>query len=563
ISIAIVCVLGQGFVAGLDLWALFRVTRIRLRVSASLVRYIILGSTPYWISGLVLVFYIWVDSVILSILTPTAEVGWYGVSSRLFSALLFVPTIVCTALAPALSHSFRHDPDQHRALMRRGFRLIVGLGLPMASGVALLAPAIARLLFGAAYAPAGWILLVLGISIVPTYINVTAGTYLISMDRQVAWTRVMALACLVNPLVNFLTIPYFQHQFGDGGLGAAVALLLTEILMAVGGLWLLPRHMLDREALRPLLRSAAAAVLMGLAVWPLRAHFIALPVAVGFATYLVAVVALRAFPREDLSLLTPLVAKVSGRLGLGRALAGGGAGALGSALYLITEDVRMWKRIGYLGPSDGSDLTFMDAARLIWQQAGLRATINYRLSAAARRLRLPLLPGMLARRNLRRYGLDIVPSVPIGPGLYIPHPVGTVIMAQSIGSRCQLISGITIGMRGRLEFATIGDDVYIGAGARVLGDIHIGDGAHIGANAVVLKDVPAGVTAVGVPARLQPPRHALAREPEGATAPAVPGATMNGHNGHHGHRVSANAASQFAGWDALHETARLMPHDVP
>ncbi|HEV2236547.1 MAG TPA: oligosaccharide flippase family protein, partial [Ktedonobacterales bacterium] len=132
ISIAIVCVVGQLLVAGLDLWALGKVTRIRLRVSASLVRFVIVGSIPYWISGLVLTFYIWVDSVILSILTVTTVVGWYGVTSRVFAALLFVPTILCTALAPALSHSFRHDPDQHRALMRRGFRLIVGLGLPMA-----------------------------------------------------------------------------------------------------------------------------------------------------------------------------------------------------------------------------------------------------------------------------------------------------------------------------------------------------------------------------------------------------------------------------------------------
>jgi O-antigen/teichoic acid export membrane protein/serine acetyltransferase len=559
ISIAIVCVVGQLFVAGLDLWALSKVTPIRLHVSAGLVRHIIVGGVPYWISGLVLTFYIWVDSVILSLLTTTTVVGWYGVASRVFAALLFVPTILCTALAPALAHSFRHDPEQHRALMRRGFRLIVSLGLPIATGVALLAPAIVHLLFGAAYASAGRILLVLGISIVPTYINVTAGTYLISMDRQVAWTRVMGVACLVNPLVNLLTIPLFQQHFADGGLGAAVALLLTEIMMAMGGLWLLPRHMLDREALRPLFRSAVAAALMGLVVWPLRAHFIGLPIAMGATVYLVAAVGLRAFPREDLALVTPLLTRVTGRLG--RAFASTGAGAQPSALQLITEDVRVWKRIGYLGPTDGSDLTFRDAARLIWQHSGLRATINYRLSAEAKRLGIPALPGILARRNVRRYGLDIVPSVPIGPGLYIPHPVGTVIMAQSIGSRCQLISGITIGMRGHLQFATIGDDVYIGAGARVLGDIHIGDGAHIGANAVVLKDVPAGVTAVGVPARLLPPRHTLAREPEGAAVVTLPNGTTNGHNGQH---AAANVvAAQYVGWDAMPETTFLMPHEAP
>jgi serine O-acetyltransferase len=556
ISIAAVCVFGVLGVTALDLWALARVTRITLRVDPSLVRYVIVGSMPYWLSGLVLTFYIWVDSVILSILTATTVVGWYGVTSRLFSALLFVPTILCTALAPALAHSFRHDPEQHHILTRRSFRLITSLGLPIAVGIALLAPAIVRVLFGAAYAPAWPILMVLGITIVPTYINIAAGTYLISMDRQVAWTRVMGLACLVNPLVNLVTIPFFQRHYGDGGLGAAIALLLTELLMTAGGLWLLPRHMLDRQTLRPMLRSVAAVALMGLVVWQLRAHFLAVPIAAGAAVYLVAALLLRAIPREDLTVAAPLVAKVTRRLRLGRFVAGSGAGAAASPSpwHLIVEDLRMWKRIGYLGSSDGSDLSVKDALRLIWLYSGLRATINYRLSAAAYRLRIPLLPGMLARRNLRRYGLDIVPSVPIGPGLYIPHPVGTVIMAQSIGSRCHLISGITIGMRGPQEFATIGDDVYIGAGARVLGDIHIGDGAQIGANAVVLKDVPAGVTAVGVPARLLPPRRRLELEPQGEETATLPAVASNGH------LVSAN---QYAAWSALQDTALFMPHDAP
>jgi serine O-acetyltransferase len=73
-----------------------------------------------------------------------------------------------------------------------------------------------------------------------------------------------------------------------------------------------------------------------------------------------------------------------------------------------------------------------------------------------------------------------------------------------MGERCSLSQGVTIGVLGgpREGVPRIGNDVYIGAGAKVLGDITIGDGAIIGANAVVLSDVPAGATAVGVPARV-------------------------------------------------------------
>jgi hypothetical protein len=135
---------------------------------------------------------------------------------------------------------------------------------------------------------------------------------------------------------------------------------------------------------------------------------------------------------------------------------------------------------------------------------------------------------MLHRRNIRKYGLDISPSVPIGPGLYIPHPVATVVAARKIGANVSLISSITIGMRNRREFPIIGDNVTIGTGARVLGGITIGDNALIGANAVVTIDVPANSTAVGIPAHILKPHaartanEALRGIPDAAAAGTAP-----------------------------------------
>lgn len=170
---------------------------------------------------------------------------------------------------------------------------------------------------------------------------------------------------------------------------------------------------------------------------------------------------------------------------------------------LIADDIREWKRIGFVpGRPAEERLRLREALTLYNRFAGVRATVLFRISQAASRKHIPFIPGMFTRLNLRRYGLDAVSSLVIGPGLYIPHPVGTVIMATSIGSHCHIIHGVTIGMRTTPEFPVIGDHVTIGAGARVLGGITIGDGATIGANAVVIHDVPAGATAVGIPARI-------------------------------------------------------------
>jgi serine O-acetyltransferase len=98
-------------------------------------------------------------------------------------------------------------------------------------------------------------------------------------------------------------------------------------------------------------------------------------------------------------------------------------------------------------------------------------------------------------------GCDIPINVSVGGGLLLPHPNGIVIHPGSrIGPNCLLFQQVTIGDADGVP--TIGGHVDIGAGARVLGPVVIGDHARIGANAVVLSDVPAGATAVGIPARI-------------------------------------------------------------
>lgn len=98
-------------------------------------------------------------------------------------------------------------------------------------------------------------------------------------------------------------------------------------------------------------------------------------------------------------------------------------------------------------------------------------------------------------------GADIPLNCKIGGGLLLPHPNGIVIHPDAeIGPNCLLFQQVTIG--GHPDVPRLGGHVDVGAGARLLGAIHIGDHAKIGANAVVMIDVPEGATAVGIPARI-------------------------------------------------------------
>jgi serine O-acetyltransferase len=100
-------------------------------------------------------------------------------------------------------------------------------------------------------------------------------------------------------------------------------------------------------------------------------------------------------------------------------------------------------------------------------------------------------------------GSDISPHAKLGKRLFLPHPNGVIIHADAvIGDDCIIMQQVTIGQLAAGGVPAVGNKVYIGAGAKILGPISIGDNARIGANSVVLSDVPAGRTAVGIPATL-------------------------------------------------------------
>jgi serine O-acetyltransferase len=110
--------------------------------------------------------------------------------------------------------------------------------------------------------------------------------------------------------------------------------------------------------------------------------------------------------------------------------------------------------------------------------------------------------------NVVLFGIEVSPRVKIGGGLFLPHTVGTVIGAESIGENVTIMHGVTLGAREPDFYFTafsrpvIGNNVFIGAGAKIVGPVTVGDYAKIGANAVVLRDVPPYALAVGVPAQI-------------------------------------------------------------
>lgn len=177
------------------------------------------------------------------------------------------------------------------------------------------------------------------------------------------------------------------------------------------------------------------------------------------------------------------------------------------------------------------------AARTRWEvltcYPGFHAVWMHRVAHACWQGGFKWLGRWISNWNRWLTGIEIHPGAHIGERVFIDHGMGVVIGETAVvGDGCTIYHGVTLGgtalYKGEKRHPTLGRDVVVGAGAKVLGGFEVGDGAKVGSNAVVTKPVPAGATAVGNPARIiQAEADALREEAASKMGFSAYGVTQN------------------------------------
>ena len=189
-----------------------------------------------------------------------------------------------------------------------------------------------------------------------------------------------------------------------------------------------------------------------------------------------------------------------------------GLGALRRVASEITSDVTSARDRDPAARGVGS-------GEILTTWAGVQALLAHRVAHALYEAEVPLLPRVVAFGSRAITGVEIHPAAQIGSDFFIDHGAGVVIgETAEIGDRVTLYQGVTLGgtgfARGK-RHPTVGDDVTIGSGAKLLGPVEIGHGAKVGANTVVIADVPPNSTVVGNPGH---PVRVEGKRPEGPDA---------------------------------------------
>ncbi len=282
---------------GVQLWPRLRKgMHIDLRLWKSLV----LGGLPFLLWSAALLIYGSIDIPMLASMAGNATVGWYILAYKWVGLPTFFASIVVTAALPSLSaHGVEISPA-FITMANRALRLVLFVGVPIATGIALVAGDVMMLLhYHSGFDHAVPLMRILALHIPVVGMDMVLGTVLIASDRQRQWVIVGCLAAILNPLLNLIAIPLSIRIFGNGAIGASIITVVTELTMMVGAIYLRPRGVLDLATTGYLSRCVAASLPMIPAVLVCGGLWLPAKIAVGMVVYALSSLVLRTVSVRD------------------------------------------------------------------------------------------------------------------------------------------------------------------------------------------------------------------------------------------------------------------------
>jgi O-antigen/teichoic acid export membrane protein/acetyltransferase-like isoleucine patch superfamily enzyme len=502
----------------------FRLIGVRFMLDRQLIIHLLRGSLPFMTYGILGVIYYRVDTVLLSKLGTTEEVGWYSAGYRLFDTLVFLPNIVVAAIVyPVFSKLSLISTTRLRIAIEKSTNFLLFCGIPITTMLFIAAPNIIHFLYRRdEFNHTIPSLQALAVGLPFLYMNSIFGAVLISGKREKKLTIMAAAALVFNVVLNFLLIPSFQ------GVGAAAVTSLTEVLLLCFAIAFTPRDLLPFASIKVGLKAALASAVMGLVALRFNTFSILALVPIGTVVYLAAATVLGTIAKEDLRALLMAVRRK-------RAPQPATEPAVNGANEMVTALDPEVYGVNGTAPSrkDGVNMRHTPSDPL----RNLRDTAKQLVAAAIRYSTshiISYIPSFTIRHAWYRkmLGWYIGPGAAILMGQRI-HMTGvrtsgkrvSIDRGSVINHGCLLYTtgGLVIGQNVSIStgvwlvtgthdmndpnFAAyykpivIDDYAWIGTRATILGGVTIGEGAVVMAGAVVTRDVAPYTVVGGVPAR--------------------------------------------------------------
>jgi O-antigen/teichoic acid export membrane protein len=279
----------------------FRLSGRHFAFDRTVLRSLIRSSIPFVITGTLGVIYYRIDTVLLSLMTTTAVVGWYGAGYRLFDTLVFVPNIIINTIMFPVFSKLSADFNAHSTLqmaVEKSMNLLVICAIPIAALFVLAAPNIVGFLYHRAdFANTIPVIQALAPGLIFLYFNTLFISIIVTTRGEKRIPILSAIALVFNLSLNLYLIPRYQQ------IGAAAVTSLTELLLLCISFFFVPKYLLPRKSVKVLVKVLLAALAMSLVVLLTSRLSILLIVPIALLVYSGAGVLLRIVPREDVQAL--------------------------------------------------------------------------------------------------------------------------------------------------------------------------------------------------------------------------------------------------------------------
>lgn len=281
--------------SALIVWRRWRI-KIYPKVEPALLKIIINIAIPFALFGIYQRVYLYLDTVLLSLMAGDKEVGLYQIAFKIIFALQFLPLAFSASLYPAFSAYWAKNRQQLAITFERAMNYLIIISLPVSIGIITIADKVV-LLFREGYAESILPLRISMISVVFSFLLFAVGSLLNACDRQKSNTRIMALATTISVIMNLLLIPHFK------AVGASITAAFTNFLMLTLGLAIVPQIMKYNyyKIIKIFLKTLLASSLMSLLALYLKNQVnIFLVVALSATAYLIMLLLLGSLKKEDL-----------------------------------------------------------------------------------------------------------------------------------------------------------------------------------------------------------------------------------------------------------------------
>ena len=256
-------------------------------------------SIPFLIYGVLGVIYYRIDTIMLSLVASAAVVGWYGAGYRIFDTLVFLPSLVISAIMyPVFSKLSVHSQSELKVAVEKSLNFLLFCGVPISIGLIVAAPNLVGFLYHQAdFVNATPVMQYLAPGLLFLYINSVLTSTIISTGGERKITIMAGVALVFNLGLNLILIPRYLH------VGAAIVTSLTELLLTIFSLLFIPRSLWPTASLKVAAKALLASVVMGVVIWLMRSYSLLAILPVAMIVYFSIAMLLGTIPREDVRAL--------------------------------------------------------------------------------------------------------------------------------------------------------------------------------------------------------------------------------------------------------------------